>query len=477
MVEIIPATETNPEKHFRLHLHPGQKRAWKSKARCVLMLAGSQSGKTCLGPFWLYREIKKCGPGDYLIATPSYKLLGKKLLPEFVWLFEHELQIGTYKASRQVFEFSEAGACRVFHEPTTIPTQVFFGHADNSDTLESMTAKAAWLDECGQKEFRQESYYAIRRRLAIHQGRMLLTTTPYNLGWLFRLVYLPWKTMADQGRRHPHIDIIQFDSLENPAFPPEEYESLRASMPAWQFNLMHRGIFTRPAGMIYDCFDEQVNVCPRFRLPKDWPRHLGLDFGSTNMAGVFLAQEPGSGRLYAYREYKPGVTRSVKEHADALLKGEPMVPTTIGGSASEEGWRDAYRDFGIPCREPDIVGRDSVEVGIARVYAGFKTRQLVIFDDLRMLLDEIGSYSREVDERGQVTNEIEDKSSFHLCDSLRYVVSWLRRTGCGPITPPDECEGNRSVFEDAPAGVFQGDWHKELYGGNDEHAGFGDQGW
>jgi hypothetical protein len=334
-----------------------------------------------------------------------------------------------------------------------------------------MTANAAWLDECGQRDFKQESFEAIGRRLAVRQGRMLLTTTPYNLGWLYRLVYLPWKAMADQGRRHPDIEVIQFNSIENPAFPREEYERLRATLPAWKFDLMHKGLFTRPAGMVYDCWDEATNTCPRFRIPKDWPRFLGLDFGSVNMAGVFLAQEPGSGRLYVYREYRPGVSRPIKEHADLLLRGEPMTPTCVGGSASEESWREGYRDFGIPVREPDITGRDSVEVGIARVYAAIKTRQLIVFDDLRGLLDEIGSYSRVVNERGEVMDDIEDKADFHLCDSLRYVVGWLRRMGRGQVHVPDDPE-SQTLFANMPGDVWAGDWHKELYG--DGGISFGD---
>src|SRR5262249_10213787 len=153
---------------------------------------------------------------------------------------------------------------------------IYFGHATDPDSLESATAKAAWLDEAGQKKFKLGSFEAVQRRLSIHLGRALITTTPYDLGWLKQKIWDPWK--AADGN-HPYIDVIRFDSTENPAFPQEEFERARASLPRWKFDLYYRAIFTRPAGMIYDCFDDTVHKIPRFKIPDDWPRFLGLDFG------------------------------------------------------------------------------------------------------------------------------------------------------------------------------------------------------
>ena len=42
----------------------------------------------------------------------------------------------------------------------------------------------------------------------------------------------PW-IAADKD--HPCIEVIRFDSTENPAFPESEFERLRAEMPKWKF--------------------------------------------------------------------------------------------------------------------------------------------------------------------------------------------------------------------------------------------------
>ena len=78
-------------------MHPGQAKAWTCERRFPFVIAGSQSGKTSFGPWWLYREIYDLGwrkvihpdsweyePGkeDYMAVTATYKLFTRKMLPE-----------------------------------------------------------------------------------------------------------------------------------------------------------------------------------------------------------------------------------------------------------------------------------------------------------------------------------------------------------------------------------------------------------
>jgi hypothetical protein len=73
--------ETTPEGGLRLHFHRGQLRAWDSDKRIVAVIAGNQSGKTTIGPPWLHREMLRRGPGDYLVASPTFKLMALRVLP------------------------------------------------------------------------------------------------------------------------------------------------------------------------------------------------------------------------------------------------------------------------------------------------------------------------------------------------------------------------------------------------------------
>lgn len=392
---------------YVFNAHPGQWKALKSTARFVLVLAGTQSGKTVTGPIWLKNEIQRQGNGDYIIAAPTYPLMQKKVLPEFLKIFGH---FGTYQKSDRIFFLNTGG----------IQAKIFFGHAQDPDSLESATAKAAWLDEAGQKKFKYGSWEAILRRLSIHQGRALITTTPYTLGWL--------KSEIHDKADGEYIELIQFNSLENPAFPEEEYYGQKERMPLWRFNMMYRGIFTRPAGMIYDCFNEE-NLCKRFTIPANWKRLMGLDFGGVNTAAVKMAKDPESGLYYLYDFYKDG-NKTAEQHARSLQKEEEHY-TAYGGSWSEDQWRKEFKKAGLYIHKPPI---KDVEVGINRVYSLFRENKLIIFDDLKEVRSEVESYARELDEEGQPTERIEDKETFHIADSLRYIASHIKQ-GSQSLSP------------------------------------------
>lgn len=438
LYDVVACPDRPPAAKLRFHLHRGQLCAWQSGKRFVVVLAGTQSGKTSFGPVWLWHEIQLRGPGDYLVVTPTYPLLTKKALPEFLRLFRRQLNLGEYHTQQKIFTFSADGCMKMFGYVPEEPTQIFFGHATDPESLESATAKAAWLDEAGQKKFRLGSWEAILRRLSIHEGRVLITTTPYDLGWLKQLLWDPW---VAANHDHPLIDVIRFDSTENPAFPPAEFERARTSLPAWKFDLFYRARFTRPAGLIYSNFNELTHKMKRIAIPPEWMRFVGMDFGGVNTAALFFAEErigvSPTGRFICYREYRAG-ERSAAEHVYHMLKGEPRVPVCVGGSKSEGQWR---REFaaggtvngehvpGMPVHGPVISKGDMesiVETGINRVFAAFSQNKLVFFDDLPGILDELGSYSRELDETGEPTEKIEDKETYHLLDALRYLVGYLQ---------------------------------------------------
>jgi len=401
-----------PDGGLSLDFHRGQWRAWDSTARFVVVLAGTQGGKTSFGPHWLYREIKMRGPGDYLVVTPTYPLLNLKALPELLRIFQGIMRLGDYKKADRVFQFDALGEIRTWGSEQETETRVLFGHAQDPESLESATAKGGWLDEAGQKKFRLGSFEAIVRRLSLAQGRLLLTTTPYDLGWIKQSFW-------DRRGERDDAEVIRFDSTENPAFPQEEMDRARRTLPRWKFDMFYRAIFTRPAGMIYDCFDE-ANKVKRFPIPAGWRRYAGVDFGGVNMAAVKIAEDPTTNNLYAFATYHAG-GKTAEGHARAIQASEP-VAVAYGGAGSEDQWRLEFGRGGLPIHQPPV---KDVEVGIDRVFGLFQTKRLYIFDDLEDLLDEVGSYSRELDEMGNPTEAIADKSSYHLLDALRYICSYL----------------------------------------------------
>jgi len=393
---------------IHLNFHPGQSRAWLSDKRFIAVQAGAQGGKTCFGTDWFYREIKNCGEGDYLAVTATFPLLELKMLPEFLSVFRDQLQLGVYAEAKKVFTFHNG------------KTRVIFGSATHPESLESATAKAAWLDEAGQKQFRRDTWEAVQRRLSIHQGRVLFTTTLYGLGWFKIEVYDRWEA------GDPDYDVIIFDSTMNPNFPKEEFERVRSKLPPWKFNMFYRGRYDKPEGLIYSSFDTRHCLKPRFEIPKNWLIYVGHDFGAANPAVIFFAEDPATGLLWAFHEYLPGANKSVAERVaecKRITEGYNVVKR-VGGSHQEEETRQAYEAHGWAISEPPEMNR-RVETQIAKVFAWHNLNKIMVFNDLFSYLDEKQSFSRKLDDRYQPTDEIEDEARYHLMAAERYIMADL----------------------------------------------------
>lgn len=440
-----PLREYTIDGGMRLNLHYGQIEAWNSTARFVAIISGTQGGKTSFAPNWLLREIRLKGSGDYLYVTPTFSLLDKKALPEFLEVFEKRSKLGRFYPSKMKFIFSKAGMEYIHGKDNydeLRPTTVYFGYATKPDSLESMTAKAAVLDEAGQEDFKLDSWLAILRRLSINQGRVLIGTTPYNFGWLYTHIYLRWLS----GDRDYHV--VNFPSIANPMFPKEEAERAKRSMPYWKYAMFYLGKFTKPAGLIYDVFNSDTtqpdsHIVKPYKLPKSWKRFCCIDFGGMNKAATFYAINPVNNKAILYAEYYPQQYKPLKEHAIDMMrdKDNAMVIADkviydkskwqfIAGASSERQWRIELAQAGIES-QPSYV--HSVELGIDKGYGVIKLNKLEVFDSCVMTINEFNTYSREVDLEGNVIeNTIKDKSIFHLLDTYRYFASYYGNSEVNP---------------------------------------------
>lgn len=424
------ATSTTPtnlwkieRRRLSLQQHPGQLKAWDSLARFVFVFAGTQGGKTSWLPWWLAREIEQTARegelNDYIAVTATYDLFKLKFLPAIREVFEHILGTGRYWPSDRVLEIAhpkEGFLAKRSDDP--MYARVILRAAAAGGGLESATAKAAILDECGQDEFTVETWEAVLRRLSLSQGRACGGTTIYNLGWTKTEIYDRWK------RKEPGYEVVQFASTHNPLFPKEELERARGSMPDWRFRMFYLGQFTKPAGMIYDCFDDRPeigHVRTVSILPAKWPRYTGIDFGAVNTATVWLAHDPDKDVYFLYRESLEGYMSTEEHTKRATERGtNENVVGYFGGSGSEVQQRADWSNEGVTVQEPPV---GDVEAGIARVYQLLKQMRLFISSECTGILDEIGKYSRELDEQGEPTEKIKDKARFHRLDALRYVAS------------------------------------------------------
>ena len=417
----IPSLVEVHGERVRLNFHHGQRRAWNSDKRFVMVISGTQGGKTSFGPWWLQREIQRKGAGDYLAVTSTYDQFKLKMLPEMKRVFVDTLGIGRYWPGAKIIELRDPE--RGFlarRSDDDMWGRIILRSAQAESGLESSTANAAWLDELGQDEFSLTAWEAVLRRLSINQGRILGTTTPYNLGWLKQVVYDRWRE-GDED-----FDVIQFASIVNPLFPREEFEKQRAKLADWKFQMFYMGRFTRPEGMIYNDFiddyqDKGGHKVHPFRIPVEWPRVVGVDPGGVNLAMLWLAHDVENKVWYLYRENMPGA-KSTKEYvAEALATAksnhERVLAWYVGAKAETQQRKDWQAHGARPTREPPVA---DVEAGIDRVISLFRQHRLYVFDSCKGTLDQIMRYSRVLDKLDNPTEKIKDKETFHYLDALRY---------------------------------------------------------
>ena len=422
-------TETPPA-----WFHEGQLEAWSADVVDLALVAGTQGGKTAFLVYWLLRELQRCaefiktlGHGKAIVAGPTLTLMGAQLIPAFRDLFEDELKLGKLvMGTKPVFHFSEDGARRLLG--FVAPVTVHFAYANDPSNLESMTACCGIWDEAGQKENKQASYRAFNRRLKAARsagfGRRAFGTTPYEHNW-FKVQVHDRAEAKEEG-----FQLVRFVSWMNPLVKESECrKELANGMPLWEWQMMYLGLYTKPAGSIYDCFDDRIgprdgdtNVCEPFVIPKHWPRLLGQDFGDVHMGSLALAEDPGSPFVYVYWARLAG-GMEVSDHAAAIRDGSKCdeFESACGGSLSENDWREQFASAGIPMHPPPM---KDVWTQINRVYAMFANRRLKFFCDLEAPIAQAVTYSRELDVNQEpIPGTILDKAKKHYCDALRYIVA------------------------------------------------------
>lgn len=406
----------HPAKVLKINPHYGQYRMVQSKAQKIAVLAGKQSGKTEFAPVVMHRQMEIKGSGDYIAASSSFPLMDKKLVPIYRKYFIDYLHIGQWQEAKK----------KMLIDGNGIKGTIFFGSAKNADSLESSTAKFAHLDEAGQEDFTLESYEAILGRVSHYDGAILFTTTLYNFGWLKTKIYDEW------AKGNPDYEVIQWDSCICPGYSMRVWETRKRELDSWKFDMQYRGIYTRPAGMIYSDFDEKTHLIKPFTIPHTWPWHVGIDPGAVHTALVWVAEEPGANRYYIVHSYLDESKITTKEHVKKAMRFHEYgrVVRWVGAAKSEEQVRLDWSGEGIHVRPPEI---SDVESGIDKIITLLKDNRLFIFnneentkssDETGMsLLEEITSYSREVDENGKPTDRIANKNKYHKLDACRYVFS------------------------------------------------------
>ena len=388
----------------QITLHDWQAQAWQSKKRFIYFCAGVQSGKTTFGAVWIMNESMEHGAGDYLIVSPTYKILQQSTLQKFQEIVPKGW--GVFNKAESTFRTRDG-------------CTFFLRSADKPESIEGITAKAIWADEASL--MKPSIWVMMQGRVSRTQGRILMTFTPISLNWIYREIEndKARKKEAQQEGIDPNtvsdIDFIRFASVDSPYFPIEEYERAKRTLPSHVFQLRYQGIFGKPEGLIYPDFQDHMIVQP-FAIPREWRSAGGIDFGQANpfVAGK-AALDPSNDVLYLYDEYY--MPRKTYNEHQKYLSHDITYYADPSGAQDIEELRE--RDFDVQPANNDV------STGINAITERIKTNRFKVFVSCLNTIDEFSLYQRE---RNQSSGEWRDKplkQNDHCMDMIRYLVMGL----------------------------------------------------
>jgi len=392
---------------MELTLHKEQDKVLDSSARFIGVVSGVRGGKTTIGAIWLLNEINQhrlAGKyGDYLICAPTNKILDQSTLPKFKEFFPKDW--GIWKEQKSCFELTW------FRPGSTEPCRIYVRSMDEPDSIEGMEALAAWADEVG--KMKSSAWINMQGRLAITKGRCLLTTTPYVINWFYEDIV----KKAKEGDKD--YCLITWSSSANPAFPKDEFERAKATLPKAIFERRYLGKWTKLEGLVYAEFDEDIHVIEPFAVPDTWLRFGGLDFGYNNPnALISIAQDPNTNTFYITSEFYQNETL-LKTLSEAIKS--KRLQYVLADTHDSQLINELNKFHGCGnVKEAD----KSVTVGIERIRTLLVEERLKFFrGKTTKTIEEIQEYHyRPSTEMGGDSEKPVGKKN-HAMDALRYAFS------------------------------------------------------
>jgi hypothetical protein len=382
-----------------------QERTLDSPARFIVMLGGTGGGKTWWGPIWLANLISKdyeAGQGKgarYLVIGPTSDMTRDQMVTS---LEEHYQ--GTW------LEGHHEKQANIYHLPTG--GKIYFRSADKPERIEGHHVRGAWLDEPSQ--MKALIWPIVQSRTGYYQAPVLFTGYPTSMNWYYHEIFKRWEG-GDLD-----YEVIQFRSIDNPAYPREEYERARATLPGWMFDMRYDGKFRKPFGLVYPEFGEHL-FCEPFDIPDDWPTYAGLD-PSVFFGGLFLAWHDGV--YYAYADYYTEILTPAREHASELLV---RVRGAMQGWIYDPARLTDVNELAQHGVGPLFKANNAVIPGIVTTTGAIKSGRLKVMRGRCMsFVDQMEKYSFPTDPAsGEVAKENPIKKDDHLPDCLRYILHTL----------------------------------------------------
>lgn len=195
------------------------------------------------------------------------------------------------------------------------------------------------------------------------------------------------------------------------------------------------GIWAAAEGQIFEEWDPQIHIIPRFDIPEDWQRYWCIDFGYVHAFVWNWYAVDGDGRIYLYRQIYMS-RRLVEDHAAhglRLSEGEPR-PRDIIVDHDAEDRATFTRHTGLrttPATKNVLSGIQAVQERL-RVQPDGRPRFYILEDSLVERDQQLKTDGRTTSTEEEFTSYVWDerkeapvKEDDHGVDNVRYMVAHL----------------------------------------------------
>lgn len=201
------------------------------------------------------------------------------------------------------------------------------------------------------------------------------------------------------------------------------WEDFIASVPEDMRELRTIGRFTILAGAVFKEWDRTIHVIEPFKIPRDWRKIRGMDFGFNNPTSVHWVAKDHDGIHYVYDEhYDSG--KSFEHHAAAIGRrawdeSQPWFGPTYSDHDSQH--RNAYANLGIHCTPANKEINHGIEfLRSLMMVQGNGKPKFYVFNTCKNLIREIPGYRWQTGTATRNPQDVPMDINNHACDSIRY---------------------------------------------------------
>ena len=260
------------------------------------------------------------------------------------------------------------------------------------------------------------------------QGRLRLPNVPHigimggNPSAKSNWVY---KTFFEDHYTDPHYFVVNTTSLDNVYLPGDyidDIEKWKTTDEAY-YNRYVLGRWGALEGLVYNTFNRDAHVIKPFKIPAEWKRYRGIDFGYTNpFACVWIAIDHDE-NAYIYDEHYQS-EMLIKEHALRIKEksGDDKFLNTYADPSGkqERAELSSYGIYTAPANTDLIVGIQSVQKKL-RIKENNKP-SLYIFNTCKNVISEFEAYRWSISQGVANLKEAPLDKDNHALDAMRYVL-------------------------------------------------------